>query len=187
MRKNQYKKILSISANLISKQGYHGVSLQQIADKAKLHKSTLFHYFRNKESLLARIIENPFDEFYRDFQELILNHELAPEEKLKMVIHNHLALLVEYKDNLNIFLNELRNLPIKDRKSHLMKIKNYERDVEAIIVEMKKNGYFRGLDPKIVAFGILGMMNWITRWYKRNGPVKINEIANIFYLMVARM
>ena len=187
MRKNQYKKILSISANLISKQGYHGVSLQQIADKAKLHKSTLFHYFRTKESLLARIIENPFDEFYGDIQELILNRELAPEEKLKMLIDNHLTLLVEYKDNTNIFLHELRNLPVKDRKAHLKKIKHYERDVEAIIVEMKKNGYFRGLDPKIVAFGILGMMNWIMRWYRKSGPMKVEELSDTFYRMIARM
>jgi AcrR family transcriptional regulator len=187
MRKNQSKKILSISANLISKKGYHGVSLQQIADKAKLHKSTFFHYFKNKESLLVRIIESPFDEFYRNFQELIGHHELGPEEKLKIVIDNHLTLLVEYKDNVNIFLNELRNLPIKNRKTHLMKIKNYERDFEEIIVGMKKKGYFKGLDPKIVTFGILGMMNWVTRWYKRTGPITIEEISDIFYQMVTKM
>jgi AcrR family transcriptional regulator len=186
MRKNQSKKILSVAAKLISKRGYNGVSLQQIADKAKLHKSTLLYYFKNKQSLLAQIIKDPFEEFYSNFQELMLDEESAPEEKLRRMMDNHLSLLVEYKDNVNIFLNSLRNLESKKRKMHLMKIKNYERDVEEIIVEMKKNGYFRGLDPKIVAFGILGMMNWITRWYKKSGQMEVKDISNIFYQMLTR-
>ena len=116
----------------------------------------------------------------------MLDEESAPEEKLRRMMDNHLSLLVEYKDNVNIFLNSLRNLESKKRKMHLMKIKNYERDVEEIIVEMKKNGYFRGLDPKIVAFGILGMMNWITRWYKKSGQMEVKDISNIFYQMLTR-
>jgi AcrR family transcriptional regulator len=183
---NQYKKILRISANLISQKGYHGVSLQQIADKTRIHKSSLFHYFKNKEELLHYILETPFDEFYRNFKEIIANQELKPEEKLKKAIDNHLTLLIEYRANVNIFLNDLVNLSVKNRNKHMMSIWEYERGFEKIILEMGREGHFNGLDPKIVSFGILGMLNWTTRWYKKSGSLAIQEISDNFYRMVTK-
>jgi len=184
-KQNQYERILLASASLMSQMGFKGVSLQQIADKIGLHKSSLFHYFNNKEELLLRILEKPFDQFYHDFQKIIGDKELKPEEKLRKAIYGHLELLMEYDDNVSIFLNDLKSLSEKNRKIHLAKIKKYEEDFEEIVRGMKKEGFFKGLDPKIVTFGILGMVNWVTRWFRPNGPLTIEEISDIFYRMLA--
>ena len=185
-KKNKYEKILSVSANLISEKGFNGVSFQQIADKMKVNKSSLFYYFRNKEELLLRILEIPFDEFYGNFQEIIGNNELEPEEKFKKAIDNHLTLLIEYRANVNIFLNELGCLSMKNQRIHMRRIWEYEKGFEKIIVEMETKGYFNGLDPKIVTFGILGMLNWVIRWYEKRGPLTIKEISNTFYRMITK-
>lgn len=185
-KSTQYEKILTVSAELISKKGFNGVSFQQIADKTKLHKSSLFHYFKNKEELLLRTLEIPFDEFYRTFKEISDNKELGAEEKLKKAIENHLTLLVRYRANVNIFLYELENLSIKNQRIHVKREREYAKYFEKIIVEMKEKGYFDGLDPKIVSFGILGMLNWATRWYKKSGPLTIKEIAVIFNGMLSK-
>jgi len=185
-RKDQCKKILSVSIDLISQKGFNGISFQEFGDKTRLHKSSLFHYFKSNEELLFRILERWFDKFYDNFQEIIGNHEVRPEEKLRKAVDNHLTLLVEYRANVNIFLNELRSLSRKHQKMHLMKIKKYEKDFEKIIVEMKTEGYFNGLDSKIVGFGILGMLNWVSRWVESSGRLAIKEISDIFYRMVTK-
>ena len=185
-KNNQYDHILSVAANLISQKGFNGVSFQQIADKTKLHKSSLFHYFKNKEELLLRILEIHFDKFYVNFQAIVSNHELEPEEKLRKAIDNHLTLMITYRANGNIFISELENLSIKNRRIYLIRIREYENNFQRIIAEMQTKGYFDGLDQKIVAFGILGMLNWVTRWYKKSGPLTIEEISNIFYRMVTK-
>jgi hypothetical protein len=51
---------------------------------------------------------------------------------------------------------------------------------------MKREGYFKGLDAQIVTYGILGMVNWVNRWFKSNGRLTIKEISNIFCRMVAK-
>lgn len=188
MRKdNKYEKILMVSANLMSQKGFNGVSLQQVADKTKLHKSSLFHYITSKEELLLRILERAFDEVYENFQEIIRNNELDAGEKLSRAIDNHLTFLTDYRANTTIFLNELRCLSSKNqRMQFLVKIKRYEKDFEKIIMDMKREGYFHGLDPKVVAFGILGMVNWVNRWYRRDGPLTIKEISDMFCQMVVR-
>jgi AcrR family transcriptional regulator len=182
---NQYKKILRISADLISQKGYDGVSLQQIANKTRLHKSSLFHYFKNKEELILRILEASVDEASANLAKLVGNQELSPTEKLKKAIEEHLtSLLTEHRANATIYLNELRGLSRKNQKEYLTKRKRYQKDFEKIVEGMQGEGYFHGLDPKIVTAGILGMLNWTTRWYKETGPLTIQEISDHFYGMV---
>ena len=184
---NQYEKILRVSADLISQKGYHGVSLQQIANKTKLHKSSLFHYFKNKEELILRILEASVDQASAKLGKLVGNKELTPKEKLRKAIEEHLtSLLTEHRANATIYLNELRGLSRKNQKEYLTKRKRYQKDFEKIIEGMKGEGYFQGLDPKIVTAGILGMLNWTARWYKKTGRLTIEEISDNFYRMVTK-
>ncbi len=76
MRKRKYEKILSLAPKLIAPKGYHGTSFQQIADKVGLHKGSLFHYFKNKEELLLKILEKPIDEVNSNLRKIINNKKL---------------------------------------------------------------------------------------------------------------
>ena len=181
MRKNRYESILKVATNFIAKKGYRGTSFQEIADEVGLHKSSLFHYFKNKEEILLKILEKPIGEVNVKLAKIIISHELKPEEKLKKAIDNHLTLLTEYIDIVNIYLNETKSLSKKNQLTYLEKRKGYEKDFKKIIEELKTKGYFKGLDPKIVTFGLLGMLNWVVKWYKKGGPLEVKEIANNFY------
>jgi len=184
MKDNKYEKILVSSARLISQRGYETVSLQEIADKVGLHKSTLFHYFKNKEEIFLRILEKSVDKVNTDLEGIINNRELEPEEKLRKAFDNHLTLLIEHFDNVNIYLNELRSLSKKNQAIYLKKRKKYEKDFEKILKAMKTKGYFAGLNTKIATFGLLGMLNWTVKWYKKDGPLTMKEVSNIFYRMI---
>lgn len=186
MRENRYEKILSVAANLMSKKGYQGTSLQEIGDKVGLHKSSLFHYIKNKEELLLRILEKSISEVNVNLDNIITNRELEPEEKLRRTIDNHLTLLIEYIDNVNIYLNELKSLSKKNQAIYLSKRKKYERSLEKIIVEMKAKGYFNGLNTRLITFGLLGMLNWVAKWYKNEGHLTQKEIADTFYRVIAQ-
>ena len=35
-------------------------------------------------------------------------------------------------------------------------------------------------DPKLLAFAIMGAMNWISRWYDPKGEAGSDEIARVF-------
>jgi len=185
MRDNKYEKIISVAADLINQKGYRGTSFQEIGDKVGIHKSTLFHYFKNKEELLLRILEKSVDEVNSDLTDITNNKQLKPEEKLRQAFDNHLISMTrKHTDSVNVYLYELRNLSKKNQKIYVTKRKKYEEDFKNIIVEMKGQGYFSGLDTKIVAFGLLGMLNWVAKWYKNDGPLGIEEISDIFYRLI---
>jgi AcrR family transcriptional regulator len=184
-RDNKYEKILSVAARLMSTKGYAGVSFQEIADKVGLHKSSLFHYIRNKEELLLRIFGDTFEEEgNRTLKQISEDDSLEPEEKLKRAIDFHLTSVDENFDSISIFLDQIRSLPKKHQLMALKARKKYETSFEKIIVGMKRKGYFKGLDKQIVTLGVLGMLNWVPIWFKRDGRLTIKEISGIFYKLI---
>jgi AcrR family transcriptional regulator len=49
------QRILEAALELMAEHGYDGASLQQVADRVGLHKSTLFHHFKSKEELVHAV------------------------------------------------------------------------------------------------------------------------------------
>src|SRR5438309_10599210 len=49
--------ILTAAARIFREKGYHGTSVQDIAEAVGLLKGSLYHYIRSKEQLLARLFE----------------------------------------------------------------------------------------------------------------------------------
>jgi AcrR family transcriptional regulator len=49
------QRILDVALALLAEHGYEGMSLQQVADRVGLHKSSLFHHFRSKEELAREV------------------------------------------------------------------------------------------------------------------------------------
>lgn len=180
MRISKYEKILLVAANLIAKKGYDGTSFQDIADDVGLHKSSLFHYFKNKEELLLEILEMPIEEVDKSLEKIIANKKLTPEEKLKRAIHSHLSILTKYFDNVTVYLNEVRSLSKLNQAFYIQKRKKYEKNFQRIIAEMKTKGYFNGCDLKITTFGLLGMLNWVAKWYKKDGPLSAKKVGDTF-------
>ena len=182
--KNKRQNILNVATELIAEKGYGRASFQEIADIVKLHKSSLFHYFKSKEELLLTILEKTILEVGTNLEKIVGDKELEPEEKLEKAIDNHLRKLTKHLDTVNVFLNEIRNLSKKNRSVYIKKRKNYEKEFTKIIREMKSKGHFKGLDPKIVTLGLLGMLNWTVKWYRKNGALSVREISNIFYRII---
>lgn len=52
---NARERILEGALELLTEYGYEGMSLQQLADRVGLHKSSLFHYFDGKEALADEV------------------------------------------------------------------------------------------------------------------------------------
>lgn len=55
------RKVLDVSSSMFAINGYEGVSVRQIAEKANIKESSLYNHFKNK----ADILETLFDEFIK--------------------------------------------------------------------------------------------------------------------------
>lgn len=183
---NQRKRIITVASRLMSQNGYKGASLQEISDLVGIHKTTIFHYFKNKEELLLAVLRIGIEDVTRKLELILENEKLSPEEKLRQAIFSHLDSLVKHIYNVNVYHSEIRFLSGKNKRKYLATRKYYASRFEQIINEIKESDdrYFRGLDTKIVNFGILGMCNWVAKWFKESGQFNTRDIADVFYKMI---
>ena len=176
--------IISVACSLFSRKGYSATSLKEIADQVGLHKTSLFHYFRNKEEILMEVMDKGLREYVDVLDDPAIDPNLKAEEKLWVALEKQVSVICKYKDYINVGLNEIKSLSPGNREKYNAKRKQYGKRFEQIILEIQGDygsGLFKGLNFKIVNLGILGMCNWIINWYKEDGPLGPKEISEIFF------
>jgi len=185
-KSSQRNKIIKAAGRLMNRKGYNGTSLQDISEHVGIHKSTLFHYFKKKEDILMAVLETASGFAIEFIENIVQDKKLTPNEKLILIIKGHVVWIIEYIDNVSAYHSEIRYLSLGNRRKYMNLRKKYESHFMEIIDEVKKNNgnNFRGMDSKIAAFGILGMINWVNKWYKKNGQYTPEEIGDILYRMI---
>lgn len=139
----------------------------------------VYYYFDTKEALLFTIYEETLEVALRTVHTIAASTS-SPQDKLRAVISEFAHLVVENK-MFAIFFRE------KDELSpeNWAKITKGERDfvaaIAALLEEGMRSGAFRRFDPAVIAFGILGMAAWITRWFRPDGPRTLEDIIETYY------
>ena len=160
------QKIIDVAASLFCKKGYQSTSLDDVAKIIGISKAGIYHYVSSKDDLLSIIYLQAFEKIFQDTYE-ISAMDLAPDEKLRRVIRNHIKnIIVKDISMFSVFFSEESQLPEKDFQKIREEKKRYTRIIEQIVEEGIAKGQFRDLDPKLQAYAILGMCNWIYKWYR---------------------
>lgn len=182
MEINKKLQIINVAAELMSKKGYRNTTLDEIASRVGLDKSSLFHYFKGKKEILDMVVGQSLIEAISSLKEICDDTSLEPEEKLRLAIRSHVETIVKNFHGIKVFFDEFRSFSRKKQVRFTDERKEYERLFEIIVKEVQKKSLFQGLSSKIVTFGIVGMSNWLIHWYK-DGPSYLSpqEIAETFY------
>jgi len=77
LKRNQ---LLSAALDVFSIYGFNGASLDEIAQLANMHKSNIFYYYENKESLYVEVLTTVLQKWLAPLQ--TLEAELEPTEAL---------------------------------------------------------------------------------------------------------
>jgi TetR/AcrR family transcriptional regulator, cholesterol catabolism regulator len=176
--------IVTASAELFACNGFGATSLDDIAEKLGVTKGALYYHVKNKEEILRLIylmVLTVSEEPLRH----IVDSDLPPPEKLRRAVEHHTAVAADRSPAMTVFYREQSHLTGPFAKEIILRKKAYERYFERIIEEGQKAGVFRlDVDPKIAIFGLLGMCNWLSQWYKSSGQYTPQHIAAMFLNMV---
>jgi len=180
------KKIIRVATKLMSERGYHGASIQMIADRVGVTKSTIFHHFKNKEGILLAILEEVAPSLLGDLMQVAGDENLTGMEKLKEAIRFHLNLIAEKGHFFNVLVSESRHLSETNKAVYLGTQRAYVNRVEDFVKQMKNENkeYFTQLNTRIVTHAILGMCNWAVQWYRERGQLDVDDIADHFFRII---
>jgi AcrR family transcriptional regulator len=149
-----------------------------------INRASLYYYVGTKEELLVALIEDPAREMTRHCREALESKGPA-DAKLRRALHHYVEDL-QNRPELFLLFSESQHIGgIPGTERIVSNADEYGRTLLAIIEEGITAGVFRSdLDPRLVMLGILGMHNWIHRWYVPGGRRSLTEIGDVFAEMI---
>ncbi|HEY7041349.1 MAG TPA: TetR/AcrR family transcriptional regulator [Methylomirabilota bacterium] len=182
-RKAARDQILRTAADLFRERGYQASTVDHIATRLGMSKASLYTHFRAKEEMLAAISRETIEAFIRDLN-LVLASRLGAEDKLRTVVRQHVQFVIANRSFLTVFFGEEANLPARIARSLAAQKDRYDKGVERIVEEGIRSGVFRELSPRLVVFAVLGMVNWVHKWYNPRGRWGAEEVSAAFLSLI---
>ncbi|WP_174613460.1 TetR/AcrR family transcriptional regulator [Virgibacillus ihumii] len=179
-------RIIQEALFLFEKDGFHGVSVNQIVQKVGTSKGGFYHHFTSKDELLF-VIHDTFITYVLDKAMIADGAYDSPTQKLEAIVKDFVKVFDLYKAHISVFYQE--NIYLKPEYESMIKKKrdHFKQIIIQTIHEGKESGDFRrDIPADITGMAILGMVNWTYKWYKRSGPKSIDEIGNIFVDFILR-
>lgn len=163
--------IIERCAALFDRVGYHGTSMQLLADEVGISKPTLYHYFRSKSDMLYEMHQmhitamgEGLDEFDNSSGNLV--------EILQRACANILREIAEHPGCVRAFMNHYTEL-VGEQRAEVRKTRaTYFERISNTIRKGIEFGAFRNKDPELISLAFLGMCNWAYKWY----PKMMNEL-----------
>src|SRR6516225_276742 len=172
--------IVSAAAKVFQTKGYHAATVRDIADEVGILKGSLYHHFESKEALLYLVVKEPIAQMYRMIAEIAVA-KVPASEKLRRAISAHLEAFDRHYPHLFVYLREREAVKRRFREKIGFSPKEYERCWQQILSEGVKSGEFRSdLDIQVASYGLLGMLNWLYKWYDPQGRLSVREVAEQF-------
>lgn len=173
------KDIVKAAAQVFSQHGYERATLEDVAEVVGIRKGSLYYHIRSKEDLLFVIHDHLADELIANTRTALATAR-SPEERLRLAMRVAMRLIADYRAEVTVFLHERHALTSDRWRDVVAKRDAYQHIVEAILAEGIQQGAFRALPAGVITLGILGMINWGYQWFRRDGPLSADEIADLF-------
>ena len=170
--------ILKSAAKAFRRLGYHGATVEQIAAALHMKKGNLYYYFKNKEEILFACHQYSLDRLLALLDDILRGGATA-DAKLRQLIVAFVHTILDELHGTALFL-DLEALSPAHLKAVIVRRDQFDRGVRLVLEEGMTSGTFAAGDPKLVAFALLGAVNWIPRWFNPDGPASSQEIADRF-------
>ena len=166
--------IFRSAAEIFQRKGYHATAMGEIADAVDLTKAGLYYYVKGKEDLLFLIMSFAMDRL-EGWVEAARAHA-SPEQRLRSIITSHALGITLDGNAITLLVDETEALAPEHRDKIRRRQRAYYEFIRDTITELGTEGQ-SGVDPKVGAFGILGLLMWLARWYRRDGELGGEEVA----------
>lgn len=176
--------IIETAAQLFSERGYHATSVRDIAAALDLQGGSLYAHIQSKEEVLWLIVERAAEQFFNAIRPLVAS-DIPPDEKLRRAVHAHIRVITDDLAAATVYFHEWRFLDEDHRNTFLEQRREYENLWRQMVREAMEAGVLRDdEEPKYMTLLILSAMNWLYHWYRPDGPLSPEEIAERFWRML---
>jgi len=170
--------VLAAATEIFRQIGYEKATLEDIAREVGINRATLYYYVGTKEELLVALLGEPIATVLSRLEEDAARDLPAPE-KLAAALRGYVQTLSEHPE-LFIFLSENVHTVMTGPDAEQLRANadRYGHVLTEVIREGQAAGELRqDVDPQVTVLAVLGMFNWMHRWYRPDGRRSLIEIG----------
>jgi len=166
------QEILEAATRLFAKQGYHGTSMSEIAREAEFSTGSLYNFFRNKEELYFKLLEEKISLLEAQVY-AVIDGPGGVLEKLGTFVDVFIHFFEAERDFFRIFAEQRGQFELSAKGQFADVIHDrYEHYLGAMVNLMRQGineGLFKPLNPAELALIFMGIINTMLIIYVNSG------------------
>jgi AcrR family transcriptional regulator len=181
------REIDEVASELFHMNGYAATSVRDIARALDIQGASLYAHVASKEDVLFSIVDRAAGAFERAAD--AAEAEAAdgdPVERLAALVEGHVDIVTADPERASVFVTEWRHLSAERRAAISARRDAYERRFREVIEEGIALGAFRASDSALAAAFILTALNGIPTWYRPDGRLSADRIADHYVDLALR-
>lgn len=170
--------LLREAARAFSARGYHETSLDDVARTLGVTKPALYYYVKNKGEILyeCHVISHDLGDQALAYAEA---NGRNGRERVVLLARRYIELITGELGSFGV-LGEFDALEPDKRAAIAARRDAFDGRFRDMIAEGRRDGSVRDIDPKLTVFFFMGAVNWMTRWFRSDGPSSGAGIASAF-------
>jgi AcrR family transcriptional regulator len=168
------QQIAHVATQLFNEKGFRATSIAGVAEAMGIDRGSIYYYISSKEELFDEVVRDATEANVARAEE-IRAMDIPAHQKLRLMITELMTSYETHYPLLYIYIREdLRD--VRDERATWARYmrslnRRYDKAMTGIIEDGYQDGTLRDVGPpEIVAFGIIGMMSWTSRWYEPSKP-----------------
>ncbi|MDG0854518.1 TetR/AcrR family transcriptional regulator [Roseateles puraquae] len=173
----QREDMLAEAARLFAQQGFSATSMNQVAEACGVAKPTLYHYFQDKNDLLAQICDSHVHALLALVEE-VKAKGLAPDAELRALIERFTSVYADAQDQHRVLTSEIKFLADAERQRLLDVERRVVAEFAAALTRVRPELQDAQLHKPLTML-LFGMINWTFTWLRPDGDLSPEALASV--------
>lgn len=173
---NRRSELLRAAAKLFVDKGFAATTTRDIAEAVGMRSGSPFYHFRSKQELLKAAMIEGLDAGHARQLEAIDGVD-DPEQRLRVLIRSHLGMLLDGDCRSPLLVSEARALDEQARREIAAAFDRYQVPWQETLDALQQSGKLATAAPPVRLL-LFGMLNWSSHWYRPDGPLSVDELAD---------
>jgi AcrR family transcriptional regulator len=173
---NRRADVLRAAARLFVEKGFEATTTRDIAEAAGMRSGSPFYHFRSKLDLLKAVILEGLANSDARQQAAVAGVD-DPLARLRVLVRAHLASLHEFDCDSPLLIGETRALDAAAKREIADAFDQYQIPWQQSLDALAAAGHIASAAPP-VRLWLFGMLNWSTHWYRADGALSLDALAD---------
>ncbi|MFW0797343.1 TetR/AcrR family transcriptional regulator [Gordonia sp. CPCC 205515] len=168
--------LLSVAVKVFNERGYDGTSMEVLAERLGLSKSSIYHHVSGKSELLELALGRALNALFAITTESKTTTGPAID-RLEHLVRRSIEVLVAELPYVTLLLRVRGNSKVE--RDALARRREFDEFVSGLVGEAADEGDLTpGIDPHLTARLLFGTVNSIIEWYRPRGGNSAEELAD---------